>query len=162
MEREFYIKLVRDSLTYLDNQQAKCEHEFNLKQFNRMDYEQETGKMIFSDVGVIPRVIIDFQIIGSLSARSNTWLWAWDNPYLLENTTQAIHEVKKFGEENSIGKLIDPKWNAKEKDAWEMTALAAYILKARGAYKFLSDDIRVYTIFTGIKWIGIKNPSVNP
>ena len=147
-------KLIRDSLIYLDKQRAHCEKVYQLGKFKRMDYEQETGKMTFSDAGVVPRVVADFQIIGSLSSRSGTWLWAWDNPYLLENTASAVYEVKKFGEENGISKLTSPKWKAQEKDAREMTAVAAYILKAPGAYAFPSDEIRVYTVFTSIKWIG--------
>lgn len=153
--------LVKDSLIYLDKQQEKCERGFGLKQLNRMDYEQETGKMIFSEVGVIPRVVADFQIVGSLSARSLTWLWAWDNPYLIESTCRAVMKVKKFGKENAISKLTEPKWKATEKDAWEMTAIAVWLLKAKGAYTFLSDDIQVFTVFTGIKWIGQKSEPDN-
>ncbi len=148
-----YLELLEESRIYLDTQQAECDQEFRLNQFNRMDYEQETGRMIFSDVGVIPRVVADYQIVGSLSGRTNTWLWAWDNPYLLENTIQDIWEVKEFGDINDIEKLKSPKWEATEQDAWDMTAIAAYLLKARGAYSFLLDDIRVFVIFTRIKTI---------
>ena len=149
-----YLELLEESRIYLDTQQVECDQAFRLNQFNRMDYEQETGRMIFSDVGVIPRVVADYQIVGSLSGRTNTWLWAWDNPYLLENTIQDIWEVKKFGDENDIEKLISPKWKATEQDAWDMTAIAANRLKARGVYSFLSDDIRVFAIFKRIKNIG--------
>ena len=82
------------------------------------------------------------------------WLWAWDNPYLLENAIQDIQKVKKFGDKNEIEKLTSPKWEATEQDAWDMTAIAANLLKARGAYSFLSDDIRVFVIFKRIKTIG--------
>jgi len=149
-----YLELLEESRLYLDTQQAKCDQEYRLNHFNRMDYEQETGMMIFSDVGVIPRVFAEYQIVGSLSGRSNTWLWAWDNPYLLENTIQDIRKVKKFGDENDFDKLTSPTWEAAEQDAWDMTAIAANLLKARGAYSFLSDDIRVFVIFKRIKTIG--------
>jgi len=149
-----YLELLEESRLYLDKQQAECDQEYRLNYFNRMDYEQETGMMIFSDVGVIPRVVADYQIVGSLSERSNTWLWAWDNPYLLENTFQDIRKVKKFGDKNDIDKLTSPTWEATEQDAWDMTAIAANLLKARGAYSFLSDDIRVFVVFKRIKTIG--------
>ena len=151
-------ELIRSSRIYMKKQRAHCERHFKLGQYNRMDYEQETGKMIFSDVGVIPRVVADFQIVGSLSSRSDTWLWAWDNPYLLENTVTAVREVRKFGEENCITKLTEPKWKAEEKDAWDMTAVAAYILKALEMYAFPSDEIMVFTILTSIKPIGTGSP----
>ena len=149
-----YLELLEESRLYLNKQQAECDQEYRLNYFNRMDYEQETGMMIFSDVGVIPRVVADYQIVGSLSERSNTWLWAWDNPYLLENTFQDIRKVKKFGDKNDIDKLTSPTWEATEQDAWDMTAIAANLLKARGAYSFLSDDIRVFVVFKRIKTIG--------
>ena len=149
-----YQELLEESQLYLDTQQAKCDQEYRLNQFNRMDYEQETNRMIFSDVGIIPRVVAYYQIVGSLSGKSNTWLWAWDNPYLLENTIQDILKVKKIGDDNDIEKLTSPKWEATEQDAWDMTAIATNLLKARGAYSFLSDDIRVFVIFKRIKTIG--------
>jgi hypothetical protein len=158
MDPDAYNNLCQTALDYLEQQEARVDQEFHLGQFNRMDYEQETGKMIFSDVGVVPRVVADYQIVGSLSGKSNTWLWAWDNPYLLENTVVASRTVRQFGQENKISQLTEPRWQASERDAREMTAIAAWLLKARGAYTFLSDDIRAYTIFTGIRWIGEKPP----
>lgn len=149
-----YRELLAKSREYLDKLQEECDQKFRLNQLNRMDYEQETGRMIFSDEGVRSRVVADYQIVGSLSGRSKTWLWAWDNPYLLENINQDIWEVKKFGDINSIEKLTTPKWEATEQDAWDMTAIAAKLLKAKGAYSFLSDDIRVYVILTRIVALG--------
>jgi hypothetical protein len=149
-----YMDLLEESRLYLDTQQAACDREYRLNHFNRMDYEQETGRMIFSDVGVVPRVFADYQIVGSVSRRSNTWLWAWDNPYLLENTYEDMWKVKEFGDKNGIDKLSSPTWETTEQDAWDMTAIAANLLKARGAYSFLSDDIRVFVIFSRIKTIG--------
>lgn len=146
--------LLEESRIYLDTKQAECDEEYRLNQFNRMDYEQETGRMIFSDVGAVSKVVADFQIVGSLSGRSSTWLWSWDNPYLLENTIQDIWKVKEFGDKNDIEKLTSPKWKATEQDAWDMTAIAANLLKAKGAYSFLSDDVRVFVIIMRIKTTG--------
>ena len=131
-------ELIRDSLSYSEKQNHYCRRFYRLEEFSRMEYEQETGKMIFSNEGMIPRVAADFQIIGSLSGKSGTWLWAWDNPYLLENTTVAVREVRKFGEEHGIRRLRDPKWASGEKEAREMNAIAAYLLKAKGTYEFKS------------------------
>jgi hypothetical protein len=119
-----------------------------------MEYEQETGKMIFSNEGELIKVVADYQIVGSLSGQSKTWLWSWDNPYLLENTAKDIYEVRDFGEKNNLDRLTSPKWDATEKDAWDMTAITAKLLKAKGAYSFSSDDIRVFIIFKEIKVIG--------
>jgi len=159
MEKEQLQQLIRDSLEYIEKQNSYCQKFYRLGQFSRMDYEQESGKMTFSDEGVIPCVVADFQIIGSLSPGSGTWLWAWDNPYLLENTVSAVSQIRKFGRENEIPHLTRPKWKAGEKEAREMTALTAFFLKAKGTYEFQSDDIRVYIIFTEITWVGSAGPA---
>lgn len=155
--------LIRESRTYLERIQKTSENLYGLGKFHRMDYEQETGRMIFSDVGVVPKVVADFQIIGSLSQRSGTWLWAWDNPYLLENTTTAVQAVRRYGEKNRITRLTEPKWKASEQDAWDMTAVAALILKARGAWSFPSDDIRAFAVLTDIRRIvSVKSGEDSP
>lgn len=159
MEKKQLQQLIRDSLNYIEKQNSYCQKFYRLGEFSRMDYEQESGKMTFSNEGVIPRVVADFQIIGSLSSGSGTWLWAWDNPYLLENTVNAAVEIRKFGRDNGIPDLTRPKWKAGEQQALEMTALSAYLLKAKGTYEFQSDDILVYTVFTEITWVGSAGPA---
>jgi hypothetical protein len=155
MNQLFYKELLDKSRSYLKVIQAECDRGYGLNRYRRMEYEQETGKMIFSNEGELNRVFADYQIVGSLSQKSNTWLWSWDNPYLLENTMQEIRKVKDFGDSNNLDRLTTPKWEATEKDAWDMTAIAAGILKAKGAYSFLSDDIRVFMVFTRLKIIGV-------
>jgi hypothetical protein len=154
MDQFQFLSFLDESRDYLDSIRKECDLKYRLDQFHRMDYEQESGKMIFSDVGVVPRVVADYQIIGSLSGKSGTWLWAWDNPYLLENTVQDSWKVKDFGIENGISNLTSPKWEATEQDAWDMTAIAAKLLVAKGAYSFLSDDIRAFVIFKDLKITG--------
>ena len=146
-----YRQFIDESRLYLDKQQAACDLKYRMSRFRRMDYEQDTCRMIFSDGGNQKRVVADYQIVGSLSGKSNTWLWSWDNPYLLENTFEDIWRVKKFGEDNDIESLTNSKWEATEQDAWDMTAIAANLLNAKGAWSFLSDDIRVFVVFNRIK-----------
>jgi len=154
MNETQYNDLLNKSRAYLESLMTECEREFKFGSLHRMDYEQESCRMIFSDISVQPRVVANFQIVGSLSGNSGTWLWSWDNEYLLDIAIEDIWYVKQFGDENMIEKLSSPKWNASKEDAWDMTAISAYLLKARGAYSFMSDDIRVFVIFKEIKLIG--------
>lgn len=48
---------------------------------------------------------------------------------------QKILSVKDYGQKRKFEKLINAKWTADEYDAWEMTAIAIYLLKAKGAYR---------------------------
>jgi hypothetical protein len=148
-----YQDLLTEASRYLDQQIHICNLVYGLDACNRMDYEQETGQMIFSSLAY-PKIITEFIIAGSVSQRSNTWLWSWDNPYLLDNVVGDIWKVREYGEQHSIFKLVEPKWNAQEQDGWDMTAIAAYILKAKGAYKFLSDEIISFALFLNIRKAG--------
>jgi hypothetical protein len=154
MEKTQYNELLKTSRSYLDAHRKECDRVFRLHTFQRMDYEQETSRMIFSDVSVQPRVVAIFQIVGSLSGSSGTWLWSWDNPYLLDNTIEDIWQVKEYGDANKMEKLSTPRWKANEEDAWDMTAISAHLLKAMGAYSFVSDDIQVYVVLKDIQFIG--------
>ena len=154
MNETQYKELLNESQAYLEFQMKECNREFKFRSLHRMDYEQESCRMIFSDISAQPRVHANFQIVGSLSGDSGTWLWSWDNDYLLDITIEDMWRVKEFGDENLIEKLSSPKWDASKEDAWEMTAISAYLLKAKGAYSFLSDDVRVYVVLKEMSVIG--------
>jgi hypothetical protein len=150
MDSKQFTDLLKKSREYLMEQQEIITKKYELNDYERMDFEQESGKMIFSIKGD-RQVTMSFKVVGSISDQSNTWMWSWDNPYLLENVTEAMFKVKEYGEKNGYEKLIIPKWPGNDDDGWEMTAIAAYILKAKGAFSFLSDEMLVFVIFTDIE-----------
>lgn len=149
MDTQEFNLLLEQSREYLLTQQEIITKKYGLSDYERMDYEQENGKMIFTIKGGA-QVVMSFVIVGSISDRSNTWMWAWDNPYLLENVTEEMFRVKAYGEEHGLEKLITPKWPGNDDDGWAMTAIAAFILKAKGAFSFLSDEMMIFVIFTDI------------
>ncbi len=151
MEQKEFTELIKKSREYLLEQQEIIKENYGLGDYERMDYEQETGKMTFTLKGK-KNVIMTFHMVGSVSDRSNTWMWSWDNPYLLDNVKEEMLKVKAYGEKNGIEKLIQPKWSGNEDDGWAMTAIAARILKAKGAFSFLSDEMMIYVVFSDVRW----------
>jgi hypothetical protein len=149
MDAVQYNVLLKQSREYLLKQQDIITRQFGLNDYERMDYEQDTGKMIFT-VKDGRKVIMSFQVVGSISDRSNTWMWSWDNPYLLENVTEGMFKVKEYGEKNGLEKLVNPRWPGNDDDGWEMTAIATWVLKAKGAFSFISDEMLVFVVFTDI------------
>ena len=107
---------------------------FSLGSYQRYDWNQETGELVFSNDGV-PAVIADFDFIGSYSSKSNTWLWAWANFHLLEALRSAVEAVRDHGEKHDYPWLTTAKWSAEGVNAWEMAAIAAHILNAEGVYR---------------------------
>lgn len=151
MNTTTYADILKQSREYLLGQQDIIKQKYGLDNYLQMDLEQDTGKMIFT-MKEGKRITMSFIVIGSISDRSNTWMWSWDNPYMLENVTEEMLKVRAFGEENGIEKLTSPKWPASDDDGWEMTAIAAWLLKSKGAFSFLSDEMMVFVVFKDIEW----------
>jgi len=159
MDSKEFASLLKKSREYLLGQQEMITKQYGLGDYERMDYEQDTGIMIFTVKGG-RKVIMSFQVVGSISDRSNTWMWSWDNPYLLENVTEGMFKVKEYGEKNGLEKLVNPRWPGNDDDGWEMTAIATWVLKAKGAFSFLSDEMLVFVVFKDIKWSEVGEVSV--
>lgn len=151
MSAEDYSKLVDESNDYLGAVLDAAKIDFKLGSYERYDWDQEKGELVFSDQGV-PKVAVKIQFVGSISTKSGTWLWSWDNPSVLENIKKHVQRVRDFGKQHGISKLTTAKWEAEEVDGWEMTAIAAKLLNAKGAYRSPKDDGFTFMVFTDIEW----------
>ena len=134
-----FTQLSKLAYEYLRKQQEICTHNFKLLEYKSWLYDQTTGKLTFSDDGV-EQLVIDYEEVGSVSYNSNTWLWAWANPHLEDKIKSEITTVRDYGHQRDLEKLVTPKWKAREVDGWEMTAIAAYLLNAKGAYRIPHSD----------------------
>lgn len=143
--------LSKDAYEYLHAQQAAVAEEFQLGSYERYDWDQETKQLVWSDAGV-PKVIADIQFVGSISHASHTWLWSWANSSVSEELSRGMQAVRDHGEAHGREKLIDAKWPAEEVDGWEMTAIAAYLLKAKGAYRSPGDTGFTFMVFTDVRF----------
>ncbi len=143
--------LVARSVEYLRARQDELASEFHLNDHERYDWDQATGELIFSNKG-IPAVVADFQFVGSVSTRTDTWLWSWANDYDRESLRSRIREVRAYGEEHRILRLACAYWSAEETDGWEMAAVAAYLLQAKGAYRSPHGHKLSFLLLTDIRW----------
>lgn len=146
-----YSRFVSDCYAYLNDVQDRAKEEFRLGSYQRFHWNQERGTLVFSDVR-IAKVVAAVQLVGSISKRSGTWLWSWDNSTVLPNMKDRIDEVREFGERHGLEELTTAKWSAKEEDGWAMTAITAKLLKAKGAYRSPDDNGLSFFIFTNIWW----------
>lgn len=146
-------ELSKKAYEYLYQQQDICNSVYKIGTYQNWYYDQLTGELTFSDNG-IKKLIIDYEEVGSVSTVTNTFLWAWANPHLEENIKTEIVKVKEYGLKRDFEKLINPKWTADEYDGWEMTAIASYLLKAKGAYRVPSIKGKLFSfmIFKNIRW----------
>ncbi len=134
---------------YLKSQQEILKSKYKISGYDWY-YDQDTGEFTFS-ANEIPRVIADFQVVGTLSTISNTWLWSWGNSSILENVKKDLQIVRQFGKEHNLRELVQPRWDADEFDAWAMTNVSARLLNAQGAYRCPDDNGFMFVIFTNVR-----------
>lgn len=135
----------------LSKKQEVLKNTYQLGQHERFDYDQETGLLVFSSNGQ-NLVVAKAQIVGTLSTKSNTWLWSWSNPSILESAKATLQKVKAFGHSRKYEEITQAKWVADEADGWTMTSVSSVILNAKGAYRVPDDHGFIYLVITDIKW----------
>ena len=146
-----FAELVETSVAYLQARQNHLESHYRLNACPRYDWYQETAELVFSDQGK-PRVVADIQFVGSVATASRSWLWSWANASLLESAKSAVRQVRAYGEEHRFLKLACAYWDADEVDGWEMTAISAYLLRAKGAYRSPDERGSTFLIMTDVRW----------
>jgi len=144
------MNLIKTGYEYLSNQQKIVEEKYQLGSYEKWYYDQTKGLLTFSDGDTI-KIEIDYEEVGSISKTSNTWLWAWDNSYVDEKVKSKIVEVRNYGIENNLEPLAKSKWEAEELDGWEMAGVAAYLIKAKGAYRVPTENTFSFMIFKEIR-----------
>jgi hypothetical protein len=125
---------VSECVDELKRKQEALRRDFALGLHKDWNWDQEKAELVFSSDGV-PAVVAPIEFVGTISTVSDTWLWSWANFSLLDNVRGRIGAVRDLGEEQEFPRLSVPKWSADEGDGWEMAAVAAHVLNARGAYR---------------------------
>ena len=127
----------------------ECERKFRTGHWARWNYDLDAATLTFSEAGV-PHVIARIQAIGSTSNASKTWLWAWANESLPSKVTVNVQEVRKFGRDQGVTQLTESTLPDDEYLGWAMTAIAADIIGAKGAYRCPSEHGFLYVVFTDV------------
>ncbi|MBA2937418.1 hypothetical protein HZF08_03810 [Paenibacillus sp. CGMCC 1.16610] len=107
--------------------------EYGLGNFQEYWYDQETSKIQFKNEG---KVMLEFSVvfIGSWSSESNTWMWAWANNSMTDQTRAQSSALKEIESITGIGIFTKQCFNCDEAMAHELTAFSVEHLKANGMY----------------------------
>jgi hypothetical protein len=147
---EFEI-LRKEAYNYLIEQQKIIEDTYGIHKYEDWFYDQETGIITFSNAETKEKIVeMQYEEVGSISKISETWLWSWANQHIESKVKTEIEIVKNYGTENNLESLTKSKWFADEYDAWEMTAISAYLMKAKGAYRFPLENTFSFVIYKEI------------
>ena len=148
-DNDAFNDLVRDGHEYLQNIQESFLQEYRINDYERWDWSQETGKLIFSHEGQA-FLECDIHFVGTVSTLSNTWMWAWANATFTDSIKDSSRIVREIGDERNFLKLACALWDADEIAGWEMTAVMAKTIGAIGAYRTSSNDGFVYMLVTKV------------
>lgn len=144
-------KLIESSVDYLQARQDDLRREFRLDDYDRYDWDQDSGELVFSRRGS-PVVVAEIQFVGSASNHSGTWMWSWANDSFREAAKSRVRAVREYGERHRLLQLACAYWSGSEEDGWQMTAVAAYLLQAKGAYRSPDEHGAAFMVMTDIRW----------
>jgi len=150
MNEDEFRTLVFDATEFLRARIARAQEEFGIGRFERYDYDLPSNRFWWSQGGV-PQVEARIIIVGSISTKSNTWLWSWANPHFDAVRTPEIERVREYGAGHDIPPLTEPKWPADETDGWEMTSISARLLESSAAYRSPSPTGALFLLLNDLK-----------
>ena len=86
------------------------------------------------------KVACEVQAVGT--ARAGGWLWAWADDSLPAAAKADAERVRAFGAEHGIEELTSDYLVSDDLEmlAWSLTAVAARVVEAPGAYRPLGED----------------------
>lgn len=114
----------------------------------RWDWDDISSTLTFTDAET-PTVRINVSVVGTV--QGDSWEWAWANRNIQFHEKIDIEKIREFGEANGFEKLTSAFLEADEYTGWEMTAVAASVLEAPGAYSFPTENGRCYLIYRTIE-----------
>jgi hypothetical protein len=149
MEPQQFSEFRHEAVHELMRLNELCKQEFRISSWPRWDYDFKRGTLTFSQDGV-PKVRASIQVIGTTSISGGTWMWGWANESLPPNVTKEVAKVRAFGETENIAELKEQELPDDEHLGWELTAVAAKVLGAIGAYRCPDENGFVYLVYSSI------------
>jgi hypothetical protein len=144
--------LRHDAVHELMRKNELCEKEFHVSSWPHWDYDLERGTLTFSENGV-PKVLASIHVIGTTSVSGGTWMWSWANESLPPNVTKQVANVREFGLAENIPELTEAERPDDEYLGWGLTAVAAKLLGAKGAYRCPGENGFVYVVYSSIGFV---------
>jgi hypothetical protein len=152
---EWYLDWRHQAVHQLQERNAELAAEFRLGAWQRYHYDIDAGSMVFSDDESV-KVAAEIQVVGTTSARSADWLWAWANSEWPADRVSDAVQVREFGQRNGICELTHEKVSDDDLNdlGWRLTAVAARLTNALGAYRPKRDEGGgLYLLFKSIRWV---------
>lgn len=121
--------------------------EYDINSYEHWYYDHGIGAFHFkSDDG--RNLYFKYVDVGSFSTKLNTWMWSWDNKSTPKHVAKGLEKVKSYGEENNFKDLSQGLLeNGDEYTGWALTAVAAKLLNAIGAYRIPQEHLDILCFY---------------
>jgi len=176
MTPEEYMEFEARACEHLELLQEQLESQYGFGEYERWEYDLGRGELLFSD-RTAPKLLAKFQVAGTVSNVTNSWLWSWANRSIPRPVKRDILRVRRFGQKNQVPPLmadhwhIDPDrerllgpdpdapanggwsshWLAGNHHGWHMAGIAAMLLQAQGAYRCPQGETTIYFVLTDVR-----------
>ena len=115
----------------------------------RWDWDGDKGTLIFTFTDKIVRTRA--QLVGSYVNSRRSWLWAWANKTIPEDSKTDSKIVRNHMIQRRVTDFDHEELFVDEKDAWAFVSLACYLANAEGAYSGRDGDMRAFFTFHDVK-----------
>jgi hypothetical protein len=152
---DWYAAWRHDAFHLLQERNEALNERFRLGSWPRYDYDLATRQLTFSEDGRA-KVVADIQVVGTTSRNAGNWLWAWANSHWPADCIEDAERACSFGEEHGIDELISGYVEDEDLNAlgWSLTAVAARICDAAGAYRPLRDEGGgLFLLYRDVRWL---------
>lgn len=110
--------------------------DWGLGNYDRWNIDQATGKLTFSNTPENggETAICDFQIVGTYSNVSHSWLWAWDNQHIDQRFAADSRALQDLGKAHGVTTFVES-FHSDQDPGWEFAAIAGKLSNAAGCYR---------------------------
>lgn len=109
-----------------------------------LDMAAGTLRFTFADGRVL---LAPVQVVGTYNTKDSSFLWGWDHPSVPLPLRRAAQRVLDYGTAHGIGGFTTRSLECTQDQAWELTAAAAQLDGAAGAYRGDANGTWVYMVF---------------
>ncbi len=111
-----------------------------------LDLDLDAGTARFNDLA------IPFQVLGTESDNSLTWLWAWadEQTEVQDNLLTSARELKAWGEKEGLSELTLPALDLNRADGTLLALIASEVCRASGYYRDPYEGGTLFLLLYGI------------
>ena len=149
---DWYDDWCEEAFAAFTAKQKRMEEAYSLGSWARYDYDADACTLTFSDDKGL-RVVADIQVVGTIG--QDDWMWGWANANWPRQSTDVMRQVRQFGVDNGVEELATDLLHGDDLDGlgWMLTAIAARVLDAEGAYRAPTDVGAVYLLIRSLKFV---------